>query len=30
MLRNIVGGLELDETLISRDMINTNIQATLD
>ena len=29
-LRNIVGELELDETLTSRDTINTKMQATLD
>lgn len=29
-LRNIVGELELDETLTSRDVINTKMQATLD
>ena len=29
-LRNIIGELELDETLTSRDLINTKIRATLD
>lgn len=29
-LRNIVGDLELDETLTSRDLVNTRLRATLD
>lgn len=29
-LRNVIGGLDLDHTLTSRDMINTQIRAALD
>lgn len=29
-LRNVIGGLDLDHTLTSRDMINTQLRATLD